>query len=51
MIYGKEGGWMWTNKNAYPFLYNSDAGTWKYFLSSGDVKSLFNYATGLWEFF
>lgn len=51
MVYGKEGGWMWTNKNAYPFFYNSDAGTWKYFLRSGGSKLLFNYSVGYWEFF
>lgn len=51
MIYGRKGGWVWTKKNAYPFLYDFNAGGWKYFLSSGSVKSLFNYSTGLWEFF
>ncbi len=51
MIYGRKGGWMWTEKTTYPFLYDSDSGAWKYFLSSGSSKSFFNYGTGLWEFF
>ena len=51
MIYGKEGGWMWTEKNTYPYLYDSSAGTWKYFLRSGSSKLLFNYSIGSWESF
>ena len=51
IIYGKEGGWMWTEKTTYPFLYDFDAGIWKYFLRSGSAKSLFNYSTGSWESF
>jgi hypothetical protein len=51
MIYGKEGSWMWTEKTTYPYLYDFDAGMWKYFLRSGNSKSLFNYSTGSWESF
>lgn len=49
MIYGKEGGWKWTKKSTYPYLYDSRAGSWKYFLRSGNSKLLFNYSTGSWE--
>lgn len=51
MIYGKQGSWMWTEKTTYPYLYDFDAGMWKYFLRSGNSKSLFNYSTGSWESF
>jgi hypothetical protein len=49
MIYGKEGGWLWTQRGAYPYLYDSAVGTWKYFLRSGSSKLLFNYSIGYWE--
>lgn len=51
MIYGKEGGWTWTKKTTYPYLYDSSAGSWKYFLRSESSKLLFNYSIGSWESF
>ena len=51
LIYGRDAHWMWTTRNAYPFLYDSAAGTWKYSLRFEDAKLLFNYATGSWESF
>lgn len=43
-------GWAWSNKDIYPFLYQSNIGNWIYLLPASDGKArYFNYSTNLIE--
>lgn len=43
-------GWAWSNKDIYPFLYQSNIGNWIYLLPTTDKKAYyFNYSTNLIE--
>ena len=43
-------GWVWSNKELYPFLYQSNIGNWVYVMSN-DVNEVryYNYSTNLFE--
>ena len=41
-------GWMFTNKTAYPFLYDSSTKSWMYFKSGEDKPRFYHYGTKSW---
>ena len=41
-------GWLFTNKNAYPYLYDDSSSSWLYFQSGGDLPRFYHYGTQAW---
>ena len=48
-LWKKDVGWLWTDKEIYPFLYKSSTGGWLYFYGiQKDTLLLYEYSTKRW---
>ena len=47
-FYLPEQGWMWTQKNAYPYIYDANSRNWMYFQSGHENPRFYNYGTKEW---
>ena len=48
-LWKRELGWLWTDKEIYPFLYKSSTGGWHYFYGNHeDTLFLYDYSTKRW---
>ena len=41
-------GWMWTNRDAYPYFYDSEDKDWMYFQSGEEKPKFYRYKTKVW---
>jgi hypothetical protein len=41
-------GWMWTNRDAYPYFYDSEDNDWMYFQSGEEKPKFYRYKTKTW---
>ena len=41
-------GWMWTNREAYPYFYDSEDNDWMYFQSGEEKPKFYRYKTKAW---
>ena len=41
-------GWLWTNKNSFPYLYHYDENEWLYFLKIQDQPKFYRYEDATW---
>ena len=41
-------GWLYTNKNAYPYFYDAQTNSWMYFQSGNDIPRFYHYGSKAW---
>lgn len=41
-------GWMWTNREAYPYFYDSEDNDWMYFQSGNEKPKFYSYKSKTW---
>ena len=46
--YTPEAGWLWTNKDSFPYIYRSAESDWIYFRSISGNPSFYNFETDKW---
>lgn len=47
-FYNPSRGWMWTNRDAYPYFYDTTDKDWMYFKSGNDKPKFYRYKTKTW---
>jgi hypothetical protein len=47
-FYHPSRGWMWTNREAYPYFYDATDKDWMYFQSGNDKPKFYRYKTKTW---
>jgi predicted outer membrane repeat protein len=47
-FYNPSRGWMWTNREAYPYFYDATDKDWIYFQSGNDKPKFYRYKTKTW---
>lgn len=48
-LFQKEQGWLWTNKDIFPFLYQNKTKSWTYFKHRNQIPSFYDFSKKVWQ--